>query len=627
MTQIPIQPPVSSRGLQGPCQWLRQWLCENLFASLPVSIAVIDRERNIVNANSIFELKFGPFSGRRCFEAYKHRSAPCEKCRAMEIFRDGKTRHSYERGIDRSEAPIDYLMHLTAIPGRDGDPEVGYVLQTAMDITPWARQEEEYRLFYEHAPCTIAVLDRDYRIVRGNPKLKSIFGSRLGRPCYEVFKNQPGKCPECPAERTFQDGGIYHAMQTGQTQEGKVTHYLVTSAPLLQSENRVEQVIELSMDITQERILETEVGKLRAIQESLIENSNRGILATDQAGKIMILNHALESLLQRRKEEIHSLADLEPHLPALLRQIIREGTETCLLPGGPPVRAKAGEEIPVRFTNICLKMDREILGYASFFEDLREIKKLEKEKLDAERLAAVGQTVAGIAHGVKNIIMGLEGGLYVVKSASKKQDSKLAEEGWRMLENNIMKISALIKDFLNFSKGREPQPQWIQPAQIARDVIALYEEAARKEGITLLGDLAEGIGTAPMDPQGIHSCLANLVSNAIDACRMSDPPGGRIVVSLREREGVILYEVLDNGCGMDYEVKKKVFTTFFSTKGMGGTGVGLLTTRKIVQEHGGKIEFESMTGKGSRFTMVFPRNRLPKPVEEKLGYAVSEKTP
>jgi PAS domain S-box-containing protein len=616
MTKPPIQPPTSSLGLRDPGPWLQKWLCENLFANLPVSVAVIDRERHIVNANSIFEQKFGPFFDRRCFEAYKHRSAPCEKCRAMEIFQDGKTRHSYEKGIDRSEAPIDYLMHLTAIPGGDRDAEVRYVLQTAMDITPWAQQEQEYRLFYEHAPCTIAVLDRDYRIVRGNPKLMSVFGKRLGRPCYEVFKNQAEKCPECPAERTFQDGRIYHAIQTGQTQEGKVTHYLVTSAPLLQSENRVEEVIELSMDITQERVLETEVGKLRAVQESLIENSNRGILAIDPTGKIMILNPALERLLQRSKEEVHSLTDLEPHLPPLLRQIIREARETCLLPGGPPVRAQDGEEIPVRFTNIRLKMGQETLGYASFFEDLREIKKLEKEKLDAERLAAVGQTVAGIAHGVKNIIMGLEGGLYVVKSASKKEDSKLAEEGWRMLENNIMKISALIKDFLSFSKGREPQPRWVQPAQIVRDVIALYEEAARKEGITLVEELVEEIASAPMDPQGIHSCLANLVSNAIDACRMSDPPGGRIVVSLREKEGSIIYEVLDNGCGMDYEVKKKVFTTFFSTKGMGGTGVGLLTTRKIVQEHGGKIEFESMAGRGSRFTLVFPRSRLPQPAAE-----------
>jgi len=615
MTENPIQPSVSSGGLGDPCQWLQQWLCENLFASLPMSVAVIDRERRIVKANITFEQKFGPFSGRRCFEAYKHRPTPCEKCRALEIFRDGKTRHSYERGIDRSEAPIDYLMHMTPISGGDGGAEVHYVLQTAMDITPWAQQEQEYRLFYEHAPCTIAVLDRDFRIVRGNRRLSTLFGKRLGRRCFEVFKNLPEKCLECPAERTFQDGGIYHAMQTGQTQEGKVTHYLVTSAPLLQSENGVEQVIELSMDLTQERILETEVGKLRAIQESLIENSHCGIMAFDENGRVILFNPELANLLQRSREEIHSLADLRSHLPPILMQVLQEGLEACLM-STIPIRSQNGEEIPIRFTNIRLKMGDVFLGYASFFEDLREIKKLEKDKLDAERLAAVGQTVAGIAHGVKNIMMGLEGGLYVVKSASKKQDPKLAEEGWRMLENNIMKISALIKDFLNFSKGREPRPQWVHPDQIPRDVINLYEEAARKEGIILVADLAEGIKIAPMDPQGIHSCLANLVSNAIDACRMSDSPGRRIVVSLRERGESIVYEVVDNGCGMDYEVKKKVFTTFFSTKGMGGTGLGLLTTRKIVQEHGGRIELKSIPGQGSRFALVFPRNRLPQPAEK-----------
>jgi PAS domain S-box-containing protein len=613
MNESSTRPLVSSGKLINPFAWLQQWLCENLFVSLPMSVAIIDRERRIVKANLIFEEMFGPFAGRHCFEAYKHRSAPCDKCRILEVFRDGKARHSYESGVDRSDTPIDYLMHLTPISGENQEAGIPYVLQTAIDITPWARQEQEYRLFYEHAPCTIAVLDRDYRIVRGNRRLTALFGHRLGRHCYEAFKNLSEKCPACPAERTFQDGGIYHAVQTGQTQEGNVTHYIVTSAPLLQTENRVEQVVELSMDVTQERFLESEVGKIRAIEESLIQNSNRGVLAIDQAGKIMILNPALERLLQRTKEEFQTLADLEPHFSPLLGEIIREGREACLLPDGSSIRAKDGEDIPVRFMNICLKLGEEILGYASFFEDLREIKQLEKEKIEAERLAAVGQTVAGIAHGVKNIIMGLEGGLYVVKSASKKQDPKLAEEGWRMLDNNIMKISALIKDFLNFSKGREFQPQWVQPAQAARDVFALYAEAARKEGITLVADLDEEIESAPMDPQGIHSCLANLVSNAIDACRMSDPPGGRIVVSLREKAGIILYGVLDNGCGMDYEVKKKVFTTFFSTKGMGGTGLGLLTTRKIVQEHGGRIEFDSMPGKGSRFTLAFPRNRLPRP--------------
>jgi signal transduction histidine kinase len=94
------------------------------------------------------------------------------------------------------------------------------------------------------------------------------------------------------------------------------------------------------------------------------------------------------------------------------------------------------------------------------------------------------------------------------------------------------------------------------------------------------------------------------------------------VLSTSEVDGALVYEVADNGCGMDYEVKKRIFTTFFTTKGAGGTGVGLLTTRKIVQEHGGKILVESDPGKGTRFRIVLPRERLP--VVTAGGAAVNE---
>jgi signal transduction histidine kinase len=79
-----------------------------------------------------------------------------------------------------------------------------------------------------------------------------------------------------------------------------------------------------------------------------------------------------------------------------------------------------------------------------------------------------------------------------------------------------------------------------------------------------------------------------------------------------EKNDTIFYEVIDNGCGMDYEVKKKVFTTFFTTKGLGGTGLGLLMTQKIIQEHGGAIKVESKPEKGTTFRISLPRKRLPK---------------
>ncbi|MBW2146424.1 MAG: PAS domain S-box protein [Deltaproteobacteria bacterium] len=603
---------------------LHSWLQEKLFRHTPISISVIDRDHQIVEANRSFKHQFGDFSGRHCYEVYKKRASACEKCPATKTFMDGQVRRSYEKGFNRFGQPIDYLHYTTPIAAKNANKEVIYVVQTNMDITQWVQQEKEHRVLYEWAPCYIAVLDRSYRIIRGNRRLWKAFGHKAGEYCYQVYKNRTDKCADCPAEKTFQDGYIYHAEQTGMTKDGEIAHYIVTSAPLIEFGGRVDQVIEVCMDTTQYKTVQTELSKIRAIQESLITHSYDGIMAIDEQGKMIIFNPALEALLDVSGQEVEDLSDLEQYFPPPLLEIIRERREACMIPGF-PLQSKSGEEIPIRFANICLKSEEETLGYASFFQDLREIKQLEREKLDAERLAAVGQTVAGIAHGIKNILMGLEGGLYVARSASKHHDPKLAEEGWRMLENNITKISALIKDFLNFSKGREPQVQLVDPNQIAREVINLYREGAEKAGISIIPELQEGVRTAPMDPQSIHSCLANLVSNAIDACRMSNQQGCKVTLSTREEDNSIIYEVMDNGCGMDYEVKKKVFTTFFSTKGMGGTGLGLLVTRKIVQEHGGKIELDSTPGQGTRFTLIFPRKRLPRPKAE-IGSSKSEPT-
>jgi PAS domain S-box-containing protein len=251
--------------------------------------------------------------------------------------------------------------------------------------------------------------------------------------------------------------------------------------------------------------------------------------------------------------------------------------------------------------------------------DISEMKRLEHEKLEAERLAAVGQTVAGLAHGIKNIIMGLEGGMFVVGSGLRNADSELIGEGWEMLEENIKRISAFVKEFLEFARGREPDVALVDPNEIAEKVIDLYKDSAALVGIELKANLADGIAPIAADAEAIHVCLTNLVSNAFDACEVSDNKKHLVTLSTREENGTVIFDVKDNGCGMDYDVKQKVFTNFFSTKGSDkGTGLGLLTTRKIVHEHGGEIVFESIEGLGSEFRIMLPRDRLPK-VKENGG--------
>ncbi len=248
--------------------------------------------------------------------------------------------------------------------------------------------------------------------------------------------------------------------------------------------------------------------------------------------------------------------------------------------------------------------------------DITEAKTLQKEKVAAERLAAVGSTVAGLAHGIKNIIMGLEGGMYVVNSGLKRNDSQRLLSGWQMLEEEITRISAFAKEFLDFARGREPQVSLVDPNRVAAKVVELFHDRAEQSGIALQADLDPGVPEAAIDEEGIHSCLTNLVSNAIDACEMSDKKSKHVVLSVCDHDGVLCYEVSDDGCGMDYDVQRKVFTNFFSTKAAGrGTGLGLLATRKIVQEHGGQVAFESERGNGSVFRLELRRENLPEPSE------------
>jgi signal transduction histidine kinase len=287
-----------------------------------------------------------------------------------------------------------------------------------------------------------------------------------------------------------------------------------------------------------------------------------------------------------------------------------QGGETLINIPEASLHAVGGEEVPVRFSAVELKSHGTRLGRAALMQDLREVKQLEQERLEAERLAAVGQTVAGLAHTIKNLLMGLEGGMYMVDTGIHRGDPDRLVNGWEILQRNFEKTTVLVKDFLSFAKGRLPELAPTDPNVLARNIVELYHDAAAKQGVELVLKASPEVAEAMLDPRGMETCLTNLVSNGIDAVTTLGQPGGKVVVRTREEGNDLVFEVADNGCGIDEEVKAKVFTTFFTTKGGKGTGLGLLTTRKIVQEHGGKIEIESLAGQGSTFRIRLPRSRL-----------------
>ena len=257
------------------------------------------------------------------------------------------------------------------------------------------------------------------------------------------------------------------------------------------------------------------------------------------------------------------------------------------------MRSRYGEDIPVRLSGVRLFEAGAETGKVCFLQDLREVKRLQRELIENERVAATGQAVAGMAHYIKNVLNGLQGGVYMVNIGLGKDKPERLHKGWAMVQNNINTISDLVMNMLTYSREREPDYEFCSPNEIAKEVSDLFD-VSLKEWF--------------LDPRGIHRCLLNLVGNAIDACIL-DPDESKdwsVVIRTRKEEGYISFDVVDNGMGMNREVQSKLFGRFFSTKGGKGTGLGLLVTQKIVDEQGGNISFESEPGKGTTFTMRFP---------------------
>jgi PAS domain S-box-containing protein len=357
-----------------------------------------------------------------------------------------------------------------------------------------------------------------------------------------------------------------------------------------------------------------EVRRRSNFQINLIRSSNDGIVATDKDLKIVIYNPTARRIFgYTPSEAINKMraVDLFPAELAADLQAALNGKNSIknLAWRETTIESKDAESIPVRFSSTILLENEQPVGTVAFFQDLREIKRLEKELLRSERLAAVGQTVAGLAHGIKNILHGLKGGSYLVDIGIQKDESEKLKKGWDMIKRNIGRTSNLVMDLLSYSKERRPEFEACLPNEIADDVCALLLDKARENNVELVKDFDDAIGEVLMDPNSVHEALLNLMSNAVDACLFDEDTSKNFRVDLKtalEKDNVIKFEIRDNGIGMDEEVIKKLFTSFFSTKGHRGTGLGLMVTHKLIEEHNGTIDVNSKPGKGTTITIRLP---------------------
>lgn len=229
------------------------------------------------------------------------------------------------------------------------------------------------------------------------------------------------------------------------------------------------------------------------------------------------------------------------------------------------------------------------------------------QKVQAERLAAIGETVASLSHSIKNILQGLRGGADVVEMGLKKGDLKVGGGGWDILKRNLDRIVHLTMNMLTFSRPRAVDVELTPVGPLMQDCAMLLEGQCRAKQVAMIVDVDPDLPPIPMDPHMMHQALMNLMTNAVEAV---SPGEGHVTVRATYHaagargEGspaVAEIAVIDNGPGIPKDQHGRLFEPFHTTKGSRGTGLGLAVTKRIVEEHHGHVRFDTDDEAGATF--------------------------
>jgi signal transduction histidine kinase/FixJ family two-component response regulator len=230
-----------------------------------------------------------------------------------------------------------------------------------------------------------------------------------------------------------------------------------------------------------------------------------------------------------------------------------------------------------------------------------------------DHLASLGLMVGSVSHGIKGLLTGLDGGLFMLKRGISKDNQEQVEEGMKTMRLMADRIKHMVLDILYYARESNLREAPVDIAEFSEDVASVVSEKAAAENIALNRRVRPGPDgrEAVFDADQIRAALVNILENAVDACiEDREKAEHRIDFTVSSDTDTVCFEVEDNGPGMSEETKDNLFSLFYSSKAGKGAGIGLFITKKIVNQHGGEIEVSTTRGKGSRFRVRLPKGGI-----------------
>ena len=340
---------------------------------------------------------------------------------------------------------------------------------------------------------------------------------------------------------------------------------------------------------------------LKNLNSLIVDNIGSGLMTVDAEGKILQANRAALDILDPIPRNIVGKS-LESVVPDLKQN----------LPAGDSARfdlnyvTPTGEKLVLELTVSPLPSEDSLAGMILTFQDLTRVRRLQSQMRQSEKMAAVGQLAAGIAHEIRNPLASISGSIQLLGSsftARQEEEQKLMAISLREID----RLNNLLTEFLDFVRPDTLKDDPVDLNSLIREIIEMLKfnknlRAEVKQTLTL---------DASLEISGhrdkLKQAFLNIIINAYQA--MNEAPNPAVEISTVNGDGKVIVKIRDHGVGIDEVGLRKMFEPFHTTKAK-GTGLGLAVTHKIIESHGGRIFVESTKGVGTEFTLEFPARDL-----------------
>jgi PAS domain S-box-containing protein len=496
----------------------------------------------------------------------------------------------------------------------------------ARDITALRRNEARFTELFETLQEGIYIITPEDRILDANPALVNMLGydskeEFLARKVSDIF-------PDESFRRSIREEADSQAVVKGREitllrKDGRRIVCLNTGAAVRDNAGKVIRFQGALMDITARREIEHRLHQQQEFARRLVDSFPDLIMVLDNSYHYTFISPSFREVLGYEPDE-------EPNIQLGDRTHPedREGLRALyddLLQGR---QTFASLEVRVRHKNGDWRRlrchfsplqdeDGKIEGVVISGRDVTELKRLEEQLIQAEKLAAMGQMLAGVAHELNNPLTAILG---VTELVSERQDvDNSLKRQLDLTHRQARRAARIVQNLLEFSRPASPQKRPIDLNSIIERTLQLHEHSLRRNNIAVDFHPQAGVAAVIGDGNQLIQVFLNLVTNAEHAIR-EVRESGRVQIRIARSDGRVSVTVQDDGVGIKPEIIPRIFDPFYTTKRPGGgTGLGLSICMSIVREHGGAIEAEPLPAGGAAFTVYLPVAKTPQESTPKTG--------